>query len=138
MKNNITIIFILGVFAIFGVASAQAQEIKVDYKNQPVVDSDLDGITDEGEKQIYKTDPNNPDTDGDGVYDGVEVANGTDSLNALDVAPDSSSDQLNKPTVTKKEASKWNITLIAGLMAVLLFGAMVFLIKVVKNPGLKK
>ncbi|MGO5092402.1 Mbeg1-like protein [Clostridium sp. LCP25S3_F10] len=36
------------------------------------IDSDKDGLSDEDEK-LYKTDPNNPDTDGDKLSDGQEV-----------------------------------------------------------------
>lgn len=43
-------------------------------------DTDKDLLTDEREAQLG-TDPNNPDTDGDGFKDGVEVANGHDPLN---------------------------------------------------------
>lgn len=39
-------------------------------------DSDKDGLNDIGEANIYHTDPNNPDTDGDGFTDGNEVKNG--------------------------------------------------------------
>lgn len=39
-------------------------------------DSDLDGLFDQDEIDIYKTDPNNSDTDGDGYLDGDEVKNG--------------------------------------------------------------
>ena len=35
-------------------------------------DDDLDGLTDEEEEE-YATDPNNPDSDGDGLLDGEEV-----------------------------------------------------------------
>ena len=38
----------------------------------PFFDSDNDGLTDQAE-QIYGTDPNNPDTDGDLLKDGAEV-----------------------------------------------------------------
>lgn len=41
-------------------------------------DSDNDGITDYDERTIYKTDPNNADTDKDGFVDGLEVLNGFD------------------------------------------------------------
>lgn len=41
------------------------------------IDSDHDGLSDAMEA-IYKTDPNNPDTDGDGYKDGSEVNNGYD------------------------------------------------------------
>ncbi len=44
----------------------------------PKLDSDGDGLTDEEEDQLG-TDPNNPDTDGDGINDGDEVNDtGTD------------------------------------------------------------
>lgn len=36
-------------------------------------DSDFDGLTDAYENLVSKTDPNNPDTDGDGLLDGWEV-----------------------------------------------------------------
>ena len=39
-------------------------------------DSDNDGITDFDEVNLYKTDINSPDTDGDGVLDGVEIVGG--------------------------------------------------------------
>ncbi len=44
-----------------------------------VVDTDKDGLSDELELQLG-TDPNNPDTDGDGYTDGEEVANGYNPL----------------------------------------------------------
>jgi len=42
-------------------------------------DTDKDLLTDKREEELG-TDPNNPDTDGDGYKDGVEVANGYDPL----------------------------------------------------------
>jgi outer membrane protein OmpA-like peptidoglycan-associated protein len=36
-------------------------------------DADKDGLRDGAERDIYKTDPENPDTDGDGLKDGEEV-----------------------------------------------------------------
>jgi len=41
-------------------------------------DTDGDGLTDKTEVDIYDTDPLNPDTDSDGYNDGREVANGYD------------------------------------------------------------
>ena len=46
-----------------------------DSKNK---DSDHDGLTDWQETEIYRTDPFNPDTDGDGYLDGEEVTSGYD------------------------------------------------------------
>ncbi|NBC40581.1 OmpA family protein [Corallococcus exiguus] len=46
------------------------------------VDSDNDGLTD-AEEILAGTDPNNPDTDGDGIPDGIEVkVGGTDPLDS--------------------------------------------------------
>lgn len=47
-------------------------------------DSDVDGITDEAETNVYRTDPNNHDTDGDGFDDGYEITNTTNPLDTND------------------------------------------------------
>ncbi len=43
-------------------------------------DSDSDGLTDGAEIFLHRTDPGNPDTDGDGWSDAEELAEGTDPL----------------------------------------------------------
>jgi hypothetical protein len=43
-------------------------------------DRDGDGLFDDDETGVYGTDPDNPDSDGDGVDDGQEVYDGTDPL----------------------------------------------------------
>lgn len=43
-----------------------------------MLDSDNDGLIDADEKEIYKTDPENQDTDGDGYLDGEEIRAGYD------------------------------------------------------------
>ncbi|MFA7314533.1 MAG: hypothetical protein WC025_01210 [Candidatus Magasanikbacteria bacterium] len=43
-------------------------------------DSDFDDISDKLEIEKYHTDPMNPDTDGDGFRDGVEILSGYDPL----------------------------------------------------------
>jgi len=45
-------------------------------------DHDLDGLENGDEKFIHKTDPGNADSDGDGINDGAEIANGTNPLYA--------------------------------------------------------
>lgn len=44
-------------------------------------DADRDALSDFAEIRIYKTDPLNPDTDGDGFSDGIEVSLGYNPLN---------------------------------------------------------
>lgn len=39
-------------------------------------DTDRDGLSDIDEMRVWKTDPKNPDTDGDGFGDGIEVVRG--------------------------------------------------------------
>ncbi|MFH1461234.1 MAG: hypothetical protein ABIF84_02340, partial [Patescibacteria group bacterium] len=47
-------------------------------KDQEIIDDlDNDGLAG-WEENLYKTDPNNPDTDGDGYLDGEEIAAGYD------------------------------------------------------------
>lgn len=43
-------------------------------------DMDNDGLSDVEENNVYFTDPNNPDTDGDSYWDGNEIANGYSPL----------------------------------------------------------
>ena len=45
-----------------------------------LVDSDWDGVPDWDEENIYFTDANNSDTDGDGYLDGEEINAGYDPL----------------------------------------------------------
>jgi len=43
------------------------------YYNFIYIDTDKDGLNDSDEIHFYQTDPNNPDSDGDGLLDGCEV-----------------------------------------------------------------
>ena len=56
-------------------------------------DTDQDGITD-CDEDLIKTDIDNPDTDADGIPDGIEVRFGTNPLDAVDGSLDSDHDGL--------------------------------------------
>lgn len=52
------------------------EQLALDLNKQEIInDHDYDGLAD-WEEELYGTDPNNPDTDGDGYLDGEEVASG--------------------------------------------------------------
>ena len=65
-------------------SSAHAQTVR--YGATAPHDTDLDGLTDQGEAQIFDTDPLIPDTDADGYLDGAEVLLGSDPNDAQDPA----------------------------------------------------
>lgn len=74
----ITISFImLGAFTLPHSIFAQT----VSYPSPPK-DSDYDGLTDQGEIQVYGSDPQNPDSDNDGYLDGAEVLANTSPTDA--------------------------------------------------------
>ena len=61
----------------------------VSYAQTPdnyVKDSDYDGLSDYAEINVYHTNPNNPDTDGDGYLDSAEVLIGSNPLDPHDPA----------------------------------------------------
>ncbi len=87
-----------------------------------VKDSDADGLTDSGEIQTYKTDPNNPDTDGDGVPDGQEVVNGTNPLDGSDIAPQVA-DFTDPGILGPSDRFPWFFARAAGIVAFVLLTA---------------
>lgn len=71
------------VFLFLFLEQSRAQEFLLDYGEDLILDSDLDGLTDLGEEQLFKTDKVDPDTDSDGMLDGAEVIGGSDPLDQL-------------------------------------------------------
>ncbi|MCX6761945.1 MAG: ferric reductase-like transmembrane domain-containing protein [Candidatus Moranbacteria bacterium] len=135
MKKIILIITIIILGSRFGVALA-AETPKVDYGNNPVIDSDLDGLTDEGEKQIYHTDPNNPDTDGDGILDGAEVLAGTNPLDRTSPSVTKNITVLQYPE-EERQLWSWYLTRAGGLISFLLLYLAIFFGIAIRFPGLK-
>jgi hypothetical protein len=87
-------VFVVTAYTAAGLESAFSNEMPLDYAAvAPFVDSDGDGLSDAAEDQNLnrlvdpgETDPNNPDTDGDGVGDARDACQGTARGAAVDVA----------------------------------------------------
>ncbi|EKE11825.1 MAG: hypothetical protein ACD_15C00018G0006, partial [uncultured bacterium] len=133
MKNKFFSL-VLAVIMLTYASLSFAQEIKVEYPEQVIVDSDLDGLTDEGEKQIFKTDPQKSDTDSDGFGDGVETLSEIDPLDA-NLFPGI----IEKMEVLDEEIPlAWYISRITGLVAFALLYISIFLGLTLRVPLLRK
>ncbi len=82
-----------------GLTNLQEYELGTDPNNP---DTDGDGLLDGDEVNKYHTNPLLPDTDGDGIPDGVEVQTGTDPLNrnSYDLKKATATSTLTPPTFT--------------------------------------
>lgn len=75
---------VLGQLSVLEQSVGHSAQQAVDAQNELSKDSDLDGLSDYQELFTYKTNPYNPDTDGDGFLDGDEVDNGFNPLDPRD------------------------------------------------------
>lgn len=135
MKKQSTLVWIILFVFIFNFNFVNAEEKKVDYGDKVIVDSDLDGLTDEGEKQIYTTDEKNPDTDQDGIMDGAEVINGTDPL---DNTSPSIAEVYNANLTEIEIPWGWYFARASALVGFFLLYLSIFFGIAIRNPILKK
>lgn len=139
MKNKI-IIYLFPLLLFLPAIYIDAQEnfeIKLDYGDELVLDRDLDGLTDLGEKEIFKTDSLNPDSDNDGFYDGTEILNKTDPLN--NTSPSAIRTINESVSVLEDETPwAWYVARITGLMSFLLLYIVMFLGLSIRTPFLNK
>lgn len=121
----ITTVIVFSVMTFF--VSAQAPQGVVDYGSTIPKDSDLDGLTDQGEIQIFHTNPANADTDNDGYVDGEEILLGSDALDPQDPAHFIISQATNEGLAKKEIPWTWYIARATGLEAYLLLFAITVL-----------
>lgn len=127
--------FMLGlIVCIPTVARAETLQNSVSYPDGPILDSDLDGLTDIGETTIFKTDPANPDSDSDGWYDGTEVLAKTDPLDST--SPSATTIVTHNPS-SIEVPWVWYVTRASGIIAFAFAWLAIFLGIAVRLPLLK-
>ncbi|KKQ51769.1 MAG: Ferric reductase domain protein transmembrane component domain protein [Parcubacteria group bacterium GW2011_GWD2_38_11] len=135
MKKYVLVLALSLMF--FGALAKAQQQPIIDYQGQPVVDSDLDGLTDQAEIQVYKTDPNNSDTDGDGYYDGPEALAGSNPLVESSIPGMPSIVQ--EGNLSNNETPwPWYIARASGLAGFILLYLSIFLGLIIRIPFLYK
>lgn len=122
--------FLAGGYSVQAVAT-------IDYGTDPIIDTDLDGLTDKGEQQIFNTDPKDPDTDDDGFLDGVEVVHEVDPLNAEDPLL-TQFDEMVPDTTTERAPLSWYFSRATGIVAYIFLWLVIFFGLSFRNPLLKK
>lgn len=136
-----SLFFAVALFVFFGapiIFAEEREEKKVNYQEEIIVDSDFDGLTDQGEKQLYGTDPIMPDTDIDGFYDGTEIIRASDPLDPTDPV-NLKEAQLIRDSLERTEAPwAWYLTRSAGLLAYFFLWLTVFFGLAIRNDWLKK
>lgn len=76
----VAFVLLVGVIGFTLVKTGKISFLGIDSKSiKEQRDSDNDGLSD-WDEELYKTDPNNPDTDGDGTLDGEEIKLGRNPL----------------------------------------------------------
>lgn len=119
------------------VVLARDSERTVDYGSALVLDSDLDGLTNEGEEQLFGTKPKLPDTDGDGLLDGAEILSGSDPLNSASTHIKERTKALNE-LVKKETPWVWYVGRASGLAAFVCLWCSLVIALSVRNPLLQK
>ncbi|TSD02189.1 MAG: hypothetical protein Athens071425_109 [Parcubacteria group bacterium Athens0714_25] len=138
----IFIVLLMFVFFAFSYAQENGKDEnekpkELDYGNNLIIDSDLDGLTDLGEEQIFGTDKLNPDTDGDGIFDGVEVVNHSNPLNAI--SPMATEIITNNAKVVDREVPwAWYVVRASGFVSFALLWWVMFTGLAIRTPILKK
>jgi methionine sulfoxide reductase heme-binding subunit len=110
MKNkSFKVVLVLFVIIFAGLLHVYAQDAVAK-------DTDLDGVSDDAEINIYHTNPNSPDTDKDGIMDYQEILNKTNPND-----PNSNILVTANPKVYTNLPIIWYIGRVAGISAFMMF-----------------
>lgn len=125
MSGKVKLILMSLVFTVIGfqtVNSSYAQTM-----SQPSKDTDFDGILDNAEVDVYKTDPTKADTDGDGILDAQEILENTNPLDANSGTIQTYKQITEKSVLTKDAPIFWYVGRVAGISAFIMFTLVVCL-----------
>jgi DMSO/TMAO reductase YedYZ heme-binding membrane subunit len=84
------------------------------------LDSDFDGITNDAEINIYKTNPDKADTDGDGVLDYKEILEKTDPNNKYSSSIQNAKEN-SAEIISTRDPITWYVARITGIAAFIMF-----------------
>lgn len=87
---------------------------------QVLKDSDFDGVSDDAEINIYKTNAEEADTDNDSAIDAREILDGTDP-NKADFNKSNDLEVQEPPLIQRTDPIAWYISRIAGISAFIMF-----------------
>ncbi len=137
MCKKFLIILSLTLFVAININLQAQGNFSVDYGDGLIIDRDLDGLTDEGEKQLYGTDLNVADSDGDGYEDGVEIMSGTSAReqSSFPGAPELLAEELTDET---EIPWAWYSSRASGLVAFTLLYISIFLGLTIRLPFFRK
>lgn len=135
-RFSVFLIAAYSVYCFFSAPAARAESSSISYSNPNLVlDSDLDGLTNEGEAQKFGTDPAKSDSDGDGWFDGAEIINHTNPLDPSDPSVRTTVTQFIK---LPPAPWAWYITRGSGLIAFTFAWLVIFLGVAVRFPVLNR
>jgi len=136
-KHNIGIIGMMMYFIVYPACLLADEPIKsVEYKDSIIIDTDLDGLTDDGEEQLFRTNPRISDTDGDGLFDGTEILSGSDPFNPGSTHIRNQNDVIND-VLNKKTSWAWYVGRASGIVSFLCLWFSIAIALSMRNSWLK-
>jgi len=120
MKKTLTTLFIFLTLAFIYTNQTNNKTLAI------LKDTDYDGITDQAEIAVYKTDPLIFDTDGDGYSDGVEIIAKSNPLDK-NSTPITVSEHKKLPLIERDDPLTWYIARASGIIAFILLTIVVLM-----------
>ncbi len=137
MRVSTLLLLVFFGLIVFSGTPVRAEDNVLEYTNTPVLDNDLDGLTNLGEEKIFKTNPNFPDSDNDGFFDGTEIIGNSNPLDDLSPTATEKFTSLTYP-LPSENAWGWYATRAFGIIAFFLLYLSIFLGVIPRIPFARK